>query len=211
MNYNEVVYNSIDDHCQQHDEYSLDETPPPLPPRTHSLLPMVGTHSLLPMAGSGADGSLRLNLIGSGSQGKPLPKIPASVSFNDDLYAPDNDKTNKDALNNFINNERSADTSMTHRPLPPLPPHSSLGRIHRKSDSDGNEYSENDSDGVEDEEEENVSDTNDNDAATERQRNSDKHSHQPPQPSNLTTSNESSEQDSMKVNGIEAGSSEPAR
>lgn len=104
MNYNEVVYNSVEDHCQQNDEYNLDETPPPLPPRTHSLLPM---------AGSGADGSVRLNLGSGGinSHGKPLPKIPASVSFNDDLYAPDNDKTNKDALNNVINNEKNSDTA----------------------------------------------------------------------------------------------------
>ncbi|GBP06495.1 hypothetical protein EVAR_73637_1, partial [Eumeta japonica] len=134
IDYNEAPI-VTSDNGQLQEQYIIDETPPPLPPRTHSLLPL---------AGSGTDGILRLNL--AGSQGKPLPKIPASASFNDDLYAPDNDNTNKDALNNFINNERSSEnnTNMTNRPLPPLPTKNNLlNRVH-ESDSDENEYFEND-------------------------------------------------------------------
>lgn len=189
MNYNEVVYNSVEDHCQQNDEYNLDETPPPLPPRTHSLLPM---------AGSGADGSLRLNLMGNNSQNKPLPKIPASVSFNDDLYAPDNDKTNKDALNNFINSERNTDaTNMTHRPLPPLPRENSLDRVH-ESDSDENEYDEDDSNDENDNEDHIVAEAeaNENGTAT-------KHNH------SKSLENENKDQDSKKLNGVE--STDPVR
>ncbi|XP_058987548.1 tyrosine-protein phosphatase non-receptor type 61F isoform X1 [Musca domestica] len=184
MNYNEVVYNSVEDHCQQNDEYNLDETPPPLPPRTHSLLPM---------AGSGADGSLRLNLMGNNSQNKPLPKIPASVSFNDDLYAPDNDKTNKDALNNFINSERNTDaTNMTHRPLPPLPRENSLDRVH-ESDSDENEYDEDDRNDENDNEDHIVAEAeaNENGTAT-------KHNH------SKSLENENKDQDSKKLNGVES-------
>ncbi|XP_067643216.1 tyrosine-protein phosphatase non-receptor type 61F isoform X2 [Eurosta solidaginis] len=119
------------------------EMPPPLPPRTHSLT--------LPMAGCSATGSLTLNL-----HGKPLPKIPASESFNDDLYAmSDNTKHNnvnsgsaKDALNNFLNNEKATADSMSNRPLPPIPQQAqrsqnSLERVH-ESDSDENEYYDSD-------------------------------------------------------------------
>uniref|UniRef100_A0A1I8NLY3 protein-tyrosine-phosphatase n=1 Tax=Stomoxys calcitrans TaxID=35570 RepID=A0A1I8NLY3_STOCA len=192
MNYNEVVYNSVEDHCQQNDECSLDETPPPLPPRTHSLLPM---------AGSGADGSLRLNLAGNNSQGKPLPKIPASVSFNE-LYAPDNDKNNKDALNNFINKERNPDTNITHRPLPPLPTQNSLDRVH-ESDSDENNDSDEDSDDINDDEDD------DEDAGNELNENAAESTAKHKQQHNSIATSESADQGSMKLNGIEAGSSEP--
>ncbi|XP_037813496.1 tyrosine-protein phosphatase non-receptor type 61F isoform X1 [Lucilia sericata] len=217
IDYNEAPIVTSDD-SQHHEQYIIDETPPPLPPRTHSLLPL---------AGSGADGILRLNL--AGSQGKPLPKIPASVSFNDDLYAPDNDNTNKDALNNFINNERSSEsnTSMTNRPLPPLPTqqNNSLNRVH-ESDSDENEYFEND-----DSEEDDIDDNDDDDddaddnndheedkdnANYSKSRNKDKfnhQSHQQQQHSNATTNEQSVEYDSMNLNGIEtantSGSTSP--
>lgn len=202
MSYNEVVYNSVEDHCQQDDAYNLDETPPPLPPRTHSLLPL---------AGSGADGTLRLNLVGTNSHGKPLPKIPASVSFNDDLYAPDNDKTNKDAMNNFINNEKISETNMTHRPLPPLPTQNSLDRVH-ESDSDEKEYFDDDSDEDvdEDDEENDVEINENNDAAddTERQRNIAKHNNHH---HNSLSTNDKSEAESMKLNGLETANSGPLR
>lgn len=75
-----------------------------------------------------------------------MPNIPTSESFNDDLYAiTDNAKHNsKDALNNLINIEKTAN-SITNRPLPPLPQQtqarlteSSLQRVH-ESESDENE------------------------------------------------------------------------
>lgn len=181
------------------EKYIIDETPPPLPPRTHSLLPM---------AGSGADGTLRLNL--AGSHGKPLPKIPASVSFNDDLYAPDNDNTNKDALNNFINNEKNSEnnTSMTNRPLPPLPTqNNSLNRVH-ESESDENEYFENDDsdeDDIEDVDEDNNGEEDKNNANYNMPRNN----HQ--QHNNVSTNEQVLENDSIKLNGIETANSDTTR
>ncbi|XP_017478921.1 PREDICTED: tyrosine-protein phosphatase non-receptor type 61F isoform X3 [Rhagoletis zephyria] len=136
LNYKEEPINSSDN--EHHDQYGTigGDVPPPLPPRTHSLA--------LPMAGCSAAGALTLNL-----HGKPLPKIPASASFNDELYAmTDNAQhASKDALNNFINNEKTAE-NMSNRPLPPLPPQpqrsqSSLERVH-ESDSDENEFYEDD-------------------------------------------------------------------
>ncbi|KAM7357526.1 protein tyrosine phosphatase 61F isoform 2-T2 [Cochliomyia hominivorax] len=204
IDYNESPIVTSDD-SQHREQYIIDETPPPLPPRTHSLLPM---------AGSGTDGILRLNL--AGSQSKPLPKIPASVSFNDDLYAPDNDNTNKDALNNFINNERSSEnnTNMTNRPLPPLPTqNNSLNRVH-ESDSDDNEYFENDDseeDDIDDNDEDNNEHEEDKDNANyNKSRNKEKYNHhtqQQQQHNNVTTTNEQNEHDSMKLNGIETATS----
>lgn len=203
IDYNESPIVTSDD-CQHHEQYIIDETPPPLPPRTHSLLPL---------AGSGADGILRLNLVGS--QGKPLPKIPASVSFNDDLYAPDNDNTNKDALNNFIKNERISEnnTSMTNRPLPPLPTqNNSLNRVH-ESDSDENEYFENDDSEEDDidDNDENNDDVEDMDNANyDKLRNHHSHHHQQ-QHNNATTNEQSEEHNSMKLNGIETANSGTTR
>ncbi|XP_037933766.1 tyrosine-protein phosphatase non-receptor type 61F isoform X2 [Teleopsis dalmanni] len=131
----EPIIRNDDQRCEP---FNLDETPPPLPPpRSLSLLPLAGT----------AGGMLTLNLCGT--QTKPLPKIPTSESFNDDLYAPDNNQhKNKDALNNFINNEKTID-NMSNRPLPPLPPsqknQNSLDCIN-DSDSDENDLYEDDSD-----------------------------------------------------------------
>ncbi|XP_065362485.1 tyrosine-protein phosphatase non-receptor type 61F isoform X2 [Calliphora vicina] len=205
IDYNEAPIVTSDDDSQHHEQYIIDETPPPLPPRTHSLLPL---------AGSGADGILRLNLA-SGSQGKPLPKIPASVSFNDDLYAPDNDNTNKDALNNFINNERSSEnnTSMTNRPLPPLPTQNNvlLNRVH-ESDSDDNEYFENDDseeDDIDDNDDDEDNDNNDHEQDMDNANYSKKDKYNQPhnQQHNVTTNEQSEEHESMQLNGIETANS----
>ncbi|XP_014088351.2 tyrosine-protein phosphatase non-receptor type 61F isoform X1 [Bactrocera oleae] len=138
LNYKETPITSSG---SAHDQYATDviasgDVPPPLPPRTHSLT--------LPMACCSPAGSLTLNL-----HGKPLPKIPASESFNEELYAlTDNaNHTSKDALNNFINNEKTED-SLSNRPLPPLPQQpqftqASLDRVY-ESESDENECYEND-------------------------------------------------------------------
>lgn len=216
IDYNEAPIVTSDD-SQHREQYIIDETPPPLPPRTHSLLPM---------AGSGADGILRLNL--AGSQTKPLPKIPASVSFNDDLYAPDNDNTNKDALNNFINNERSSEmmqqqqtTNMTNRPLPPLPTqNNSLNRVH-ESDSDDNEYFENDDDDDDDSEADDIDENQDEDNnghevedmdnANYKSRNKDKHNNLTETGQTIKTNEQNQEHDNMKVNGIETATSGTTR
>lgn len=92
---------------------------------------------------------------------------------------------------------------MTHRPLPPLPTQNSLDRVH-ESDSEENDYSEDDSD-ENDEEGGDVERNDSGDADTERQRNKVKHNHH----LNSLATNEKTDQDSMKLNGIETGSSGP--
>lgn len=111
------------------------------------------------MPGCSPTSSLTLNL-----HGKPLPKIPASESFNEELYSlTDNaNHKSKDALNNFINNEKTAD-SMSNRPLPPLPQQPQiiqalLDRVH-ESESDENECYEHDE--SEDENDEKIEEQND--------------------------------------------------
>ncbi|XP_020712605.1 tyrosine-protein phosphatase non-receptor type 61F isoform X2 [Ceratitis capitata] len=134
QNYKEEPITSTDNQHEydQAGVISENDVPPPLPPRIHSLT--------LPIAGC-AFNAQTLHL-----HGKPLPNIPTSESFNDDLYAiTDNAKHNsKDALNNLINIEKTAN-SITNRPLPPLPQQtqarlteSSLQRVH-ESESDENE------------------------------------------------------------------------
>lgn len=112
----------------------LEESPPPLPPRTYSL-------QLTPS-------------VGGVVNNKPLPTIPNSESFNEDITA--SEYKNQDAINNFINNEKnstdssinrdsSIPSSMTNRPLPPIPMQNSLDKVH-ESDSDENEFYDDDSD-----------------------------------------------------------------
>ena len=136
---------------QRADQFNLDETPPPLPPRSHSLC--------LPLAGS-AGGVLTLK-VGE-THNKPLPTIPTSESYNEGLIDTNNHSAqsqlapqfnSKDALNNFINNEKSAE-HMSDRPLPPLPSSNQQQQQHydgqdrmldSESDSDESEIYENDS------------------------------------------------------------------
>ncbi|XP_055840895.1 tyrosine-protein phosphatase non-receptor type 61F isoform X2 [Episyrphus balteatus] len=107
----------------------LDETPPPLPRRTHSL----------PIGNGGAA------IVNS----KPLPTIPSSESCIEGFA----DFKNKDAINNFINSEKNSLESSTnadkaapttntidHRPLPPIP------KQQQKSPDDCESQSDDDND-----------------------------------------------------------------
>lgn len=120
----------------------LDETPPPLPRRTHSL----------PI---GNGGSAIVN-------SKPLPTIPSSESCIEGFA----DFKNKDATNKFIiseknsheSNNKSADkqqttttttqtptsvsNAMEHRPLPPIPKQQQKSADECESQSDDEEYTE---------------------------------------------------------------------
>ncbi|XP_053955521.1 tyrosine-protein phosphatase non-receptor type 61F isoform X2 [Anastrepha ludens] len=121
-----------------HNQYATSgEMPPPLPPRTHSLP--------LPMAGCSTAGVLSFSQLG-----KPLPKIPASASFSDELYG-------MTASPEHSSKEKTAE-SMLNRPLPPIPQQAQgsqnpLERVH-ESDSDDNDLYEDDKsdDGSDDDE-----------------------------------------------------------
>uniref|UniRef100_A0A1B0AVR3 protein-tyrosine-phosphatase n=1 Tax=Glossina palpalis gambiensis TaxID=67801 RepID=A0A1B0AVR3_9MUSC len=189
LNYKEASIIASEDTLSRQDQCNLDEIPPPLPPRTHSLLPI-----------NDAEGSFDLRAL---THSKPLPKIPASVSFNDDLYASENN-VKKDALNNFINNERNTE-SMSNRPLPPLPKHhqNSLHRV-REFDSDDNEFFEDNDNSEEDDivdEDEEKCDADANDKNTNEVNRND---------SNRSQNNhkdQANDNDLIKLNGLESTSS----
>lgn len=132
LNYKETPITSTDN---EHEQYATDViTGGDVPP---PLPPR--THSLtLPMPGCSPTSSLTLNLHDNANH------------------------KSKDALNNFINNEKTAD-SMSNRPLPPLPQQPQiiqalLDRVH-ESESDENECYEHDE--SEDENDEKIEEQND--------------------------------------------------
>lgn len=114
------IINQADECSTIHLECGSEDTPPPLPPRTHSLLP-VGDNGSTPTT----------NVF---PQNNILPNTPCNI--NDKFFVSEDSKEDNNVILNITDNDND---KVLAKPLPPLP--HSLHRVF-ESDSDGYEESE---------------------------------------------------------------------
>ncbi|KAH8303595.1 hypothetical protein KR018_005621 [Drosophila ironensis] len=190
--------------------HTLDELPPPLPPRIQSLMN-------LPLAPN-ADGVLSLNMRAAQANGR-------EEELGDKL-------SSKDALNNFINQHdmiRDAEVADSLRPLPPLP--SRPLRPFNESDSDDDYLEEDDEDDDDDDDDDEDEDEHDEEDDEEEYETINEHEAEPidslataattanatqPHADDVNANNEKPAAtnagggDQHKVNGVDVGQLPPA-